>query len=99
MKTLITIITMALSILSVNAQMTSSEKELLATLDENTPKALKEYQVPGLAIAIIKNEKVIIKKGYGYSDVDGKIVVNMSNRICNRIESREQHYRKQGVRG
>jgi len=76
MKTLITIITMALWTLSLNAQMTSSEKELLATLNVNTPKALKEYQVPGLAIAIIKNEKVIIKKGYGYSNVDGKIAVN-----------------------
>ena len=78
MKTLITIITIittALSTLSVNAQMASSEKELLTTLDENTPKALKENQVPGLAIAIIENEKVIIKKGYGYADVDGKIAV------------------------
>jgi len=68
MKTLITIITMALSTLFVNAQ-TTSEKELLKTLDETTPSALQENKVPGLAIAIIKDGEVIIKKGYGFSDV------------------------------
>jgi CubicO group peptidase (beta-lactamase class C family) len=68
MKTLITIITMALSTLFVNAQLTS-EKELQKTLDESTTNALKEYNVPGMAIAILKNNRVIIKKGYGFSDV------------------------------
>ena len=68
MKTLITIITMALSTLFVNAQMTS-EKELQKSLDESIPVALKEHNVPGMAIAIIKNDQVIIKKGYGFSDV------------------------------
>lgn len=67
MKTLITIITMVLSTLLVNAQMTS-EKELQKTLDISTPIALKEHNVPGMAIAIIKNDQVIIKKGYGFSD-------------------------------
>ncbi|MDT0551727.1 serine hydrolase domain-containing protein [Urechidicola vernalis] len=76
MKTLITIITMALSISFANAQKSASEKELLSTLDENTPKALKEHKVPGLAIAVIKNEKVIVKKGYGFADVEAKIEVN-----------------------
>lgn len=68
MKTLITIITIALSTLSVNAQMTA-EKELQKTLDESTAIALKEHNVPGMAIAIIKNDQVIIKKGYGFSDI------------------------------
>jgi CubicO group peptidase (beta-lactamase class C family) len=68
MKTLITIITMALSTLFVNAQMTS-EKELQKSLDKSIPVALKEHNVPGMAIAIIKNDQVIIKKGYGFSDV------------------------------
>lgn len=68
MKTLITIITMALSSLFVNAQMTS-EKELQKSLDNSIPVALKEHNVPGMAIAIIKNDQVIIKKGYGFSNV------------------------------
>ena len=74
MKTLITIITMALSTLFVNAQ-TASEKELLKTLNETIPAALKENKVPGLAIAIIKDGEVIIKKGYGFSDLkEGKAI-------------------------
>ncbi len=75
MKTLITIITIALSTLFVNAQ-TSSEKELLKTLNETTPKALQDNKVPGLALAIIKNGDVIIKKEYGFSDVSENEIVN-----------------------
>ncbi len=75
MKTLITIITIALSTLFVNAQ-TSSEKELLKTLNETTPKALQDNKVPGLALAIIKDGQVIIKKGYGFSDVKKNEIVN-----------------------
>ena len=70
MKTLITIITMALSTLFVNAQMTA-EKELQKALDESTAIALKKHNVPGMAIAIIKNDQVIIKKGYGFSKGQG----------------------------
>lgn len=75
MKTLITIFTMALSTLFVNAQ-TTSEKELQKTFDETTPIALKEHKVPGIAIAVIKNDQVIIKKGYGFSNVEAKETVN-----------------------
>ncbi|OUS03096.1 hypothetical protein A9Q86_01855 [Flavobacteriales bacterium 33_180_T64] len=75
MKTLITIITIALSTLSVNAQMTA-ERELQKDLDESTAIALKEHNVPGMAIAIIKNNQVIIKKGYGFSDIKSGEVVN-----------------------
>lgn len=75
MKTLITIITIALSTLFVNAQ-TSSENELLKTLNETTPKALQDNKVPGLALAIIKDGQVIIKKGYGFSDVKKNEIVN-----------------------
>ena len=68
MKTLITFITIAFSTLFVNAQMTA-EKELQKTLDESTAIALKEHNVPGMAIAVFKNDQVIIKKGYGFSDI------------------------------
>ena len=68
MKTLITLITLAVSTLVIHAQ-TTSEKELLKTLDETTPKSLQKHKVPGLAIAIIKDGEVIIKKGYGFSDI------------------------------
>lgn len=74
MKTLITIILTLASFLVV-AQ-TTSKKDLLKTLDETTPIALQEHNVPGLAIAIIKDGKTIIKKGYGFSDVNSEKYVN-----------------------
>ncbi len=37
----------------------------LATLDAYYKKALRDWEVPGMAIAIVKNDSVIFAKGYG----------------------------------
>ena len=37
--------------------------------DEFITKALKEYQVPGAAIAVVQNGKAVLVKGYGVRDV------------------------------
>src|SRR5262249_2624229 len=37
----------------------------LAGFDDYVNKALKDWEVPGIAIAIIKNDKVVLMKGYG----------------------------------
>ena len=66
---------MAITSLIANAQSTS-EKALLNTLDETTPTALEQNNVPGLAIAIIKEGEVIIEKSYGYADVSNEIKVS-----------------------
>ena len=69
MKKIIRIITAVfLPLLSVSQ--TNIERELLKTMDTNTPISLIENKVPGLALAIIENGAVIIKKGYGFSDVE-----------------------------
>ena len=78
MKTLIKIITtfiIAFTSIITNAQ-TTSNIELLQTLDKTTPTSLKKSNVPGLAIAIIENGNVILKKGYGFSDVKEGIKVD-----------------------
>ena len=78
MKTLIKIIvTTILTFASIfaNAQ-TTSEKELLKTLDETTPVSLTNNNVPGMAIAIIKDGKTIIEKGYGFADVKEGTKIN-----------------------
>ena len=75
MKTPITIILMALSIFFTNAQTTSIQK-LQKSFDESTPKSLEKNKVPGIAVAILKEGKVILKKGYGYANVDKKLEVN-----------------------
>lgn len=70
MKTLITIILTLTTFLATSQS--TSKKDLLKTLDKTTPIALQKFNVPGLAIAIIKDGKVIIKKGYGFSDENAK---------------------------
>jgi len=41
-------------------------------LDHKIPLMLKDYKVPGLAIALIENGEVILQKGYGYSNIIAK---------------------------
>ncbi len=45
------------------------------SLDTYLERELKRWNVPGLAIAIVKNGKVIHQKGYGYTSTDKKIPV------------------------
>ncbi|GGG32361.1 hypothetical protein GCM10011344_36620 [Dokdonia pacifica] len=74
MKTRITLFLLVMMPFIISAQHTSKD-DLLKTFDTNTPKALEANHVPGLAVAIIKNGEVILKKGYGYSDVSNKEMV------------------------
>src|SRR5687767_9395596 len=37
----------------------------LAGFDEYVNKALREWEVPGLAIAIVKDDRIVLAKGYG----------------------------------
>lgn len=41
----------------------------LARLDAYVDQAMKEWQVPGLAIAVVRNDSVILARGYGVRDV------------------------------
>mgnify|MGYP005994549741 CR=1 FL=1 len=68
MKQLITIGALVLSMIMVQAQ-TKTEKEFITSLNTEIPAALKKYNVPGLAIAIIENGKLVVKKGFGLSNV------------------------------
>src|SRR5258708_37198492 len=43
--------------------------DAIANLDAFITKALKEYQVPGAAVAVVQGGKVIWLKGYGVRDV------------------------------
>ena len=42
---------------------------------------IKSNKVPGLAITVLKEGKTIFQKGYGYSDIDGKLTVNPQQTI------------------
>lgn len=45
------------------------DKTTIAKLDATFQKAIADFNVPGMAIAIVKDGKVILAKGYGVKDV------------------------------
>jgi CubicO group peptidase (beta-lactamase class C family) len=42
------------------------------SLDNYVNRGLKDWQIPGIAVCIIKNGKVVVMKGYGVKDYDTK---------------------------
>lgn len=44
-------------------------------LDSFVAKAMDDWHLPGLAVAVIKKDCVIIAKGYGYRDFENKLPV------------------------
>ncbi len=62
--TILLILLMVLSTPFVQAQETA-----LQGFDDYVSKALKDWQVPGVAIAIVKNDKIILAKGYGVKKI------------------------------
>src|SRR5262249_30406465 len=47
----------------------ASKDDSIKNLDAFINRALKEYQVPGAAIAVVQNGKPLLVKGYGVRDV------------------------------
>jgi CubicO group peptidase (beta-lactamase class C family) len=50
-----------------------SAGKALAGFDELVARGLKELDVPGVAVAIVKDGKIILSKGYGFRDVEKKL--------------------------
>ncbi|MBA2527301.1 MAG: beta-lactamase family protein [Pyrinomonadaceae bacterium] len=53
----------------------AASKPILEGLDEFIVEQMKEWNVPGLAIAIVRDGKVIHSKGYGFRDVEKQLPV------------------------
>jgi len=60
------------SFLTLNAQ----EKQDYTKLDQYIKKAVKNFEIPGLAIGIIKNNEVVFLETYGYRNNETKKKVN-----------------------
>ena len=60
-QTLFLALTLALSI----APCAFAQEASLQGFDEYVNKALKDWEVPGVGIAIVKNDKIVLSKGYG----------------------------------
>jgi len=57
------------------ADLATAAKESLAGFDEIATGSLKSFDVPGMAIAIVRGKEVIWAKGYGYRDVEKQLPV------------------------
>jgi CubicO group peptidase (beta-lactamase class C family) len=55
---------------NVNAQLSSHQ------IDSISEKALKEFNVAGIAVAVVKDGKIVYEKGYGVRSVDTKLPVD-----------------------
>ncbi|MBX3388317.1 MAG: serine hydrolase [Phycisphaeraceae bacterium] len=53
----------------------AASADSLDGLDQFLDKARQDWQVPGLAVAIIKGEEIVYAKGFGFRDVDAKLPV------------------------
>src|SRR5215470_13245116 len=49
--------------------------ERLRGLDDLAAKAMEEWKIPGVALAVVADGKVIYAKGYGYRDAEKKLPV------------------------
>jgi len=61
-----------------SAKSTNTKKNsfIADSLDSYIERGMKEWQIPGLAIAIVKNGKVIVSKGYGVREIGKPDKVN-----------------------
>ena len=59
----------ALLLMSNHPTTAASSSDAMGHLDAFITKAVKEYKVPGAAVAVVQDGKVILAKGYGVRDV------------------------------
>lgn len=52
-----------------------TDEELAAHLREYIPKLLDTWKVPGVAVAVVRDGKVVLTEGYGYRDLEKKVPV------------------------
>src|SRR5215210_280134 len=67
--------TPALYAQATSAVSSDSYSKALATIEEKTEARRKELGIPGVALAIVKDDQVIYSKGLGYKDFENKIPV------------------------
>jgi len=53
----------------------AAESPKLAGIDSTANQLMKDWNVPGLAIAVIDHGEVVLSKGYGFRDVEHKLPV------------------------
>ncbi|AZB33578.1 serine hydrolase [Chryseobacterium bernardetii] len=64
-----------LNLLAFSLIFSQETKENLKGLDEEINKILNDYKAVGISVVIVKNDKIIHSKGYGYRDYENKLPV------------------------
>jgi len=49
-----------------------AQHALVSKLDSLIPSSLAKHSAPGAAVAVVENGRIILTRGYGYSDVNGR---------------------------
>jgi CubicO group peptidase (beta-lactamase class C family) len=58
-----------------NAEPAAAGKPDLGDFDNFVDQTLKDWKVPGVAVAVVQGDKVILLKGYGYRDIEKQLPV------------------------
>lgn len=66
---LLPVILMALVFLPTHSLSAAPARDDISDLDAFIAKTLKEYEVPGASVAVVKDGKVVLLKGYGVRDI------------------------------
>lgn len=76
-------------LISGYCRLSAQEKTTADKLDAYFSEALIKWNVPGMAIAIIKNDSIILLKGYGVKDItkDGLVDENTSFAVASNTKS------------
>jgi len=56
----------------ISLQLFAQKQDKLSKIDSYIQNAMKEWNMPGFAVAIVKNDSIIFAKGYGVKDVRTK---------------------------
>jgi CubicO group peptidase (beta-lactamase class C family) len=54
----------------------SDPAEVSSFLDTIMPATLAKYNVPGVTVAVVKDGRLVVAKGYGYSNLSGRVPVD-----------------------
>jgi CubicO group peptidase (beta-lactamase class C family) len=73
MKKIVVLIIVVFPLLSIKGQ---SETKLNKEINEYIAEVQKQYKIPGLALSVIKNGKVIHKMNYGIANIENSVSIN-----------------------
>ena len=92
--------TIKLFLLSIIFVSTAFAQETEPTLEQRLEHLVEkletkrvEYNIPGMALAVVLDDKVILEHSFGLSNLDEEIAVTSRHSVCNRLSYEIIHVR------